>query len=190
MLAVAMMRSGDKLRSYQHLAAVLSRLQHLPWQMSIVGDGPRAEQVRQMFAGLPEARIHWHGKLAPERVVALLADSSLFVWPGCGEAYGLAYLEAQAAGVPVVAWATAGVPEVVKHGVGGLLVSERDEAGLAAALGELIVDAGYRQRLSESARSHVRRHHDQAQAVQALQRVFQTHLPGATEDRQQGNNQT
>ena len=42
-----------------------------------------------------------------------------YVWPGTGEAYGIAYMEAQAAGLPVVAQKTAGVPEVVKDGVTG-----------------------------------------------------------------------
>ena len=66
-------------------------------------------------------------------VARQLATSDIFVWPGTGEAYGIAYLEAQASGLPVVAQATAGVPTVVRHGVTGLLTAPQDDAAFAAA---------------------------------------------------------
>ena len=58
-------------------------------------------------------------------------EGGTYVWPGTGEAYGIAYMEAQAAGLPVVAQKTAGVPEVVKDGVTGTLTAAGDASAFA-----------------------------------------------------------
>ena len=111
-----MMRSGDKMDSYRMLAQALMRLAATAWTLTIVGDGPCREAVREAFADLPPDRLVWLGEKDAAELPQILAGCDLYVWPGCGEAYGLAYLEAQAAGLPVVAQRTAGVPEVVRHG--------------------------------------------------------------------------
>ena len=116
LVTVAMMRAGDKLESYGILAKALGQLSDVPWTLAIVGDGPRRDEVRQLFSDLPPDRIDWLGELPQQEVAAILAASAVYVWPGRGEAFGLAYLEAQATGLPVVAMETAGVPEVVTHG--------------------------------------------------------------------------
>ncbi|TIN91238.1 MAG: glycosyltransferase family 4 protein, partial [Mesorhizobium sp.] len=82
--------------------------------MSVVGDGPARDEVKAQFAGLPADRIEWLGAIEPAAVPDVLYSGGIYVWPGCGEAYGVAYLEAQAAGLPVVAQDIAGVPEVVR----------------------------------------------------------------------------
>lgn len=153
LITVAMMRSGDKMDSYVMLAEALSRLLHLPWQLSIVGDGPRRAEVRSLFAGFEADRIFWHGEQSANEVAALLSRASLYVWPGCGEAYGLAYLEAQAAGLPVVAQKIAGVPEVVMHGQTGLLTPAGDIDAYAQAIERLLTDDGKRMALAHAARS-------------------------------------
>ena len=84
-----------------------------------------------------------------------LGQGGIYVWPGCGEAYGLAYLEAQAAGMPVVAQATAGVPAVVRHGETGILTPEGDVAAYAAAIRDLIRDDAKRQAYGRAARGFV-----------------------------------
>ncbi|MGQ7530550.1 glycosyltransferase, partial [Streptococcus suis] len=75
-----------------------------------------------------------------DRVVATLAEHDLFVWPGVREAYGLVYLEAQAVGLPIVAFDSGGVSATVRRGETALLLPEDDEAGLASALGDLLDD--------------------------------------------------
>jgi glycosyltransferase involved in cell wall biosynthesis len=92
-------------------------------------------------------------------VADLLARGAVYVWPGCGEAYGLAYLEAQAAGVPVVAQAVAGVPEVVAHGATGFLVAEGDDRAAAQAIARLLTDGALQRQMGQAARAHVATHH-------------------------------
>ena len=152
LLAVGMMRPGDKLASYGLLAEALDRLPaSLPWSLSVVGDGPVRAEVMARFAHFAPGRIVWHGQATTERIAALMADSALYVWPGYGEAYGLAYLEAQAAGLPVVAQRVAGVPEAVEDGITALLSPEGDAGGLAANIVRLLTDAAERAAMGAAA---------------------------------------
>jgi glycosyltransferase involved in cell wall biosynthesis len=154
LVTVAMMRPGDKLDSYRMLAAALAHCTDLPWRLVIVGDGPCADEVRSLFAAFGQERIGWLGETKPEEVPAILAGGDVYVWPGFGEAFGLAYLEAQAAGLPVAAMAIAGVPEVVRDGVTGLLTS-MDAPAYAAAIRRLLTDAGARRSMGDAARRFV-----------------------------------
>lgn len=156
LITVAMMRAGDKLNSYRALSEALSLLpQYLDWTLDIVGDGPERGAVEAMFSVFPDNRLVWHGEKTATEIATLLSKASLYVWPGHGEAYGLAYLEAQAAGLPVVAEEVAGVPEVVKSGATGLLTPENDRAAYAAAIQTLLGDDRRREELAKAARRFV-----------------------------------
>ena len=155
LITVAMMRCGAKLASYDMLARALVSILDAPWTLEIVGDGPQRAAVAAAFAQLPADRLHWAGELDGPAVAARLAAADVFVWPGTNEAYGMAYLEAQAAGLPVVAQATAGVPTVVRHGATGLLTPAGDDTAYAAAITRLITDSNLRHRLGHAARKFV-----------------------------------
>jgi glycosyltransferase involved in cell wall biosynthesis len=176
LVTVAMMRPGDKMESYRALAASLRYIADLPWTLSVVGDGPARDEVRTHFADFEAGRIAWLGQREPAEVAEILARGALYVWPGCGEAYGLAYLEAQAAGLPVVAWATAGVPEVVENGVSGLLTIPGDHAAYATAIARLLKDEDERQRMAENARAGVLRDHSLGAAATTLDAILRHHL--------------
>jgi glycosyltransferase involved in cell wall biosynthesis len=155
LIAVAMMRKGDKFDSYRMLASALQRLGDVPWQLTVIGDGPLRDEIKAMFGGLLPGRMNWIGEVPPGDVAKYLAQADLYCWPGCGEAYGLAYLEAQAAGTPVVAQDTAGVPEVVLNGTTGLLTPTGDVEAYAKAIRMLATDKAMRERLSGAARQFV-----------------------------------
>jgi glycosyltransferase involved in cell wall biosynthesis len=150
-----MMRPGDKAESYRMLAQALASIGHLPWTLSVVGDGPAHEEVKAQFAGLPADRVEWLGALEPAAVPDVLFKGGIYVWPGFGEAYGLAYLEAQAAGLPVVAQDTAGVPEVVRDGKGGFLTPSGDVQAFASAIERLLADNNERTIMAAEARRFV-----------------------------------
>ncbi len=150
---VAMMRAGDKLSSYRALAEALKQLPHdLPWTLDIIGDGPEGGTVKGLFATFDDSRIIWHGEQTPEAIAGILSRSSIYVWPGHGEAYGLAYLEAQAAGLPVIAERIAGVPEVVMDGETGILTEPGNIEAYADALARLMRDDDLRQSMAANAR--------------------------------------
>lgn len=152
LITVAMMRPGDKMDSYRLLADTLARLSpELPWSLSIVGDGAMRAEVAALFSHCDADRITWHGEVPTNDVAALMSQSAVYVWPGYGEAYGLAYLEAQAAGLPVVAMNVAGVPEAVDHGVTGLLTPADDAAAFVGAIERLLTDDALRKSMGQAA---------------------------------------
>ncbi len=156
LVTVAMMRAGDKAQSFAFLAAALGALPAgLNWRLTIVGDGPEWDAVRAMFAGLPETRVAWAGQRDAAGVAAAMAGADLYVWPGFGEAYGIAYLEAAAAGLPALAMDCGGIGSVVADGMTGLLTPEGDLKAYAGALANLIADGPLRARLGAAARRMV-----------------------------------
>jgi glycosyltransferase involved in cell wall biosynthesis len=152
-MVAAMMRAGDKLASYRALAATLGRLTDVPWQLVVAGDGSARREVEAAFAQAAPGRAFFLGTMEGRALVTVYAACDLYAWPAVNEAYGMAMLEAQAAGLPVVSHATRGVPDVVENGRGGILVADGDD--LARPLRELLVDANKRTALGRAAASFV-----------------------------------
>ncbi len=159
LVAVAMMRHGDKLASYRLLGAALAGLLDVPWSLDIVGDGAACAEVERALAPLG-SRIRYRGTLDEAGVAASLAEADLFVWPAVNEAFGMALLEAQASGVAVVAGASGGVDGIVVSGETGLLVPPGEVAAFAAAVRRLILDSEARAAMGAAAWTNVRREHD------------------------------
>jgi glycosyltransferase involved in cell wall biosynthesis len=159
LIAVAMMRPGDKLASYRVLGAALGRLLDLPWTIDIVGDGAARPEVEAALAPLGD-RIRYRGALDEAAIAVRLAAADLCVWPAINEAFGMALLEAQACGLPVVAGASGGVGGIVANGETGLLVPPGDAAAFAAAVRTLLLDGDRRAAMGLAARRKVLREHD------------------------------
>jgi glycosyltransferase involved in cell wall biosynthesis len=171
LLAVAMMRPGDKLRSYQRLGAALARLDRDDWQLLVVGDGAARDQVRAALAPI-EGKAILAGALPPAALPEIYRACDIYVWPGVGEAYGMAYLEAQAAGLPVVAGHERGVPDVVCDSETGLLTPPGDDGAFADAVARLLDDHGLRRRLSAGAGAFVARARTMAAAADILRQAM------------------
>lgn len=150
LITVAMMRRDVKLDSYRMLAEALCGLQALGWSLDIVGDGEARAEVERAFAPLPQDRLTWHGRLTPDEIAPLYGRSDLYIWPGFGEAYGMAFLEAQAAGLAVVAQDTGGIASVVAEGRTGLLTPLGDVEAYRNGLATLMQD---RQQLAAYGRA-------------------------------------
>ena len=147
----AMMRPGDKLASFRALAATLARVADLPWRLLVAGDGAARADTEAAFAAAVPGRAAFLGALRLEEVAALAAASDLCAWPAVNEAYGMALLEAAAAGVPAAACAVRGVPDVVQDGRTGLLAAPGDQAGLAAQVRRLLQDVPLRESMGRAA---------------------------------------
>jgi glycosyltransferase involved in cell wall biosynthesis len=148
-LCVAMMRQADKLDSYRLLADALGRLSGT-WRLAVVGDGPARPAVEAAFAGLPAGRVAWLGAVAPEALSPLYGGADLFAWPGLGEAFGLVYLEAAAAGLPVVACEGPGPGATVAPDAG--LLTAPTAAAFAEGVATLLADPGRRAAMGVAAR--------------------------------------
>lgn len=125
----------------------------------VVGDGPlRAEvedEVRRLGVG---DRVHLVGAVPRSRVPSYLAGGDVFVLPSRYEELGTAIVEASAAGLPLVASRTGGIPDVVDDGVDGLLVDPGSPAAVAAAVDRVLADADLARRLGGAARAKAGRY--------------------------------
>ncbi len=128
----------------------------------IVGDGPlRADlEARARTLGLAE-RVVFTGRLDREAVFAEMALADVFLLPSRTDASGdqegtpTALIEACAVSIPCVSTFHAGIPEIILDGETGLLVPERDVAGLADRLERLARDPALRVRLGRAARARM-----------------------------------
>ncbi|MCW2813741.1 MAG: hypothetical protein JWN84_1196 [Nocardioides sp.] len=124
-----------------------------PASLVVVGDGPLRPRVDAAVEGSPvRERIHTRGFVPHRDVPALLASLDVLVLPSAYEEMGSVLVEAMASGLPVVASAVGGIPEVVRDGETGLLVPPLDREALAAALDELLSDPAMVPKLGEEAR--------------------------------------
>ena len=171
LVCVAMMRGGRKAESFRLLARALARILHVPWHLLVVGDGPARPEVETAFAALGAAgRVTFLGLRPPPALWGIVSACDLFVWPALGEPIGMAMLEAQALGVPVVAGETRGVGEVVVHGAGGWLALEGDAAAFAGAVEKVLADPAALAAAGAAARARVRVRHGLAAASRDLDR--------------------
>jgi glycosyltransferase involved in cell wall biosynthesis len=130
------------------------------------GDAAYAE----VMSGLPhDARVL--GPQPPEAMPEVYAQCDVFCLPSWWEAMPLTVLEAQAAGLPVVAAAVGDVPRLLVDGETGRLVPPREPEDLADALAALLTDAAVRERMGRKARENARRF-DQRDTISALARLF------------------
>ncbi len=172
LLAAAMTRRGDKLASYQMLAQALRAIPDMPWQLVIAGDGEAYEEVRQAFAWAMPERVRFLGLVQPEVMPALYSACDLLVWPAVNEAYGMALLEAQAAGLPVVAGRSPGVENVVAEGVTGYLC-DPGLATFAASVREILTQTASRAAMGEAAPRMVAENHSLLAAARRLNIILE-----------------
>jgi glycosyltransferase involved in cell wall biosynthesis len=167
LLSVGMMRNRDKLASYKVLAQAFGLLRDKPWKALLVGDGPARAEVERLMAPFGD-RVRFAGAVPHAELPAIYANADLYLWPAINEAYGMAFLEAQAAGLPVVAGRTGGVPAVVTGGVTGILTPIGDPVAFADAVAQLLDQPDERARLATAAANRMAAYHDEAAAAHCL----------------------
>jgi glycosyltransferase involved in cell wall biosynthesis len=141
---VARKRHGDVLRA---LAVLEPR--HPTLRYAVVGDGPERIALEGLAARLGVAdRCDFHGQLPPQDAIELARRCTLFVMPSTDEAFGVAYVEAMAAGVPAIGCrGEPGPEEIAAAGDGFMLVPPGDIERLSQRIDELLSDP---QRLREA----------------------------------------
>jgi glycosyltransferase involved in cell wall biosynthesis len=164
LLAVGMMRKGDKLASYRLLAEALQHVDR-PWQLLIAGDGEARADVQRAFKPVAGG-VFTLGALPRAKLPEIAAACDLCVWPAVNEAFGMALLEAQACGLPVVAGAWGGVPAIIVDGKTGWLSKPGDASAFSADV-DFALDADLAT-IGKAARANALAKHDIAGAAKAL----------------------
>ena len=154
---VSVMRLAPRKRPF----ALLSMLERaraevpadVPLRAFVVGDGKLAHRMeREVRTRGLGGWVTLLGRRTRPEIRALYAEADVFVAPAQQESFGIAALEARAAGLPVVAMRAGGVGEFVRHGVEGLLC--RDDEAMGAALARLAVDGDVRAAMAAYNRAH------------------------------------
>jgi teichuronic acid biosynthesis glycosyltransferase TuaC len=144
---VARKRHADVIR-----ALWLLRDRRPPLRYVVVGDGPERPALERLAAEL-QVDVEFCGQLEHADALARARRCALFVMPSVDEAFGVAYVEAMAAGIPAIG--SRGEPGPEEIGPGLVLVPPGDVERLAAAIAELFDEPGYRQDLGRTARATV-----------------------------------
>ncbi len=126
----------------------------------VIGDGEQREPLERLAADLDLSdRVRFAGQLPNEEAVAKMAESDLFVMPGVEEPFGVAFVEAMAAGIPAIGGRGEGGPEdIAAAGEGLLLVEPGDADELAGVIAMLSTDRAELRRLGDAARRNVADH--------------------------------
>lgn len=144
---------------------------HEVWLVGGVPD-EGTDARREVLTALP-AHALAHGPVAPEEMPAVYAQADVFCLPSWWEAMPLTVLEAQAAGLPVVATDVGDVREMVRDGVTGRVVPPRDRDALVEALAELLTQPERRAAMGRQARRHVRNNFDQTRVLRGLSEILE-----------------
>jgi glycosyltransferase involved in cell wall biosynthesis len=148
-------------KGHRVLVGALARIRDLDWQMLCIGSLDRhlraARLIRRMIsAARLGPRITLAGEQPPRMVMRAYRAADLFVLPSLHEGYGMAFAEAMAHGLPIIATTAGAIPETVPREA-GLLVPAGDAPALARALRRVIAEPGLAVRLAAGARAAGRR---------------------------------
>ena len=173
-------RFTDIKANYLTLASFAEALRHVPdARLVMIGDGELLETCKTLaLAWGIQSSVVFPGAIPHAEITAAFSNACCFAQHSISPSYGdsegtpVAILEAQAAGLPIVATRHAGIPDVVIHGQTGFLVEERDVASMAAYLRSLLSDSALCHQLGANARAHVAANFTLDAHIQRLQHVI------------------
>jgi glycosyltransferase involved in cell wall biosynthesis len=167
----------DPAKGVDVLIHALSRLENVT--LVVIGDGAERGALEMLSRELGVAeRICWTG-YRPD-VFRLLPACDVFVQPSRYEGLPTTVMEAMAIGLPVVATAVGGTPEVVVDGVTGLLVPPHDSVALAQAITRLLNDPDLRRAMGQAGRERVEKHFSVEQMVRQTEALYEELLSDNT----------
>jgi glycosyltransferase involved in cell wall biosynthesis len=143
----------------------------------LVGDGSDMALLREFAASeIAPSDVIFEGAVSQDKVRGFLERTDIFVLPSFAEGVPVALMEAMSMEVPCISTVVAGIPELIRDSIDGLLVSPSDDEGLAAAIRSLVEDSNYRQQLGVAGRRRVRDRYDLSTNVLELSNILKCEL--------------
>jgi len=156
---VAMFRDDVKSQGLRYLITRLGGLDR-DFLLVLAGDGETRAELEALAGEHLPGRALFLGQVPRARLRDVYSAADLFAFPGIRESLGMVYLEAQAAGLPVVAFDNGGIPEVTRPGETALLTPPFDDGAFTGAVSRLLGDPDLRRTMGGAAAGYVRDHHD------------------------------
>jgi len=144
-----------------------------PWQCLLVGDGPARQRLRSLTAKLGLAEQVVFAGMRRD-VARVLPAMDVFVCPSLYEGFGIAIVEAMAAGRPIIASAVGGIPEIVVDRDTGLLVPPGDAAALADAMVALLTHRDQARVMGMRGRERAREKFSIETTIQRHQHMYES----------------
>jgi glycosyltransferase involved in cell wall biosynthesis len=159
----------------QSFAYLISR--NYPVHLTFVGDGPDRPGLERFVAeNRLDANVTFLGALNHDQTREQLMQADIFALASFAEGVPVALMEAMAMGIPTVSTCIAGIPELIRNEVDGLLVAPSSVEALSAALERLFLHPDLRKQMSASARARVMEYSNLAPNLELLASVFERHL--------------
>jgi len=174
-LSAAMFRPDVKTQGLSLVIRVCGELfrKGLRFYLVIAGEGRERNRLLQLAKEHLPDRVRFVGKIPRNEMYRFYSAGDIFAFPGIRESLGMVFLEAQSCGIPVVAFANGGIPEVVRDGETGFLVPLYDSDRFAKAIEFLLTKRDIRQKMGQTAQVHVRESHDINRNYQEMKKVLE-----------------
>lgn len=141
-------------------------------KLEIVGTGVEKENLKKEISTLNlNAKVQLLGR--QDDVKKIIKEWDIFVLPSLSESFGIVLLEAMEIGVPIVASAVGGVPEIIKSGETGVLVPAGNVEKLVKAINSLLLEKTYRARLAKNAFISLKKHYDWSKIIGEIEKIYE-----------------
>jgi len=174
-LSAAMFRSGVKADGLALVIRACGKLfrQGKRLHLIIAGDGKEKVRLLRLADEHLPGRVRFVGKVSHNEMYRFYSAGDLFAFPGIQESLGMVYIEAQSCGVPVVAFANGGIPEVVRDQETGFLVPLHDFNRFVQAIDTLLSDKSLCRKMGQAAGVYVRQEHDLDKNYKKMENILQ-----------------
>lgn len=133
----------------------------------------RLDRILETFSSQERDRIRLIPNFSEEEKPRIFAACDAFVYPSGYESFGITFIEAWAAGKPVIGCRSGAIPTVIDEWQDGLLVPYRNVPQLASAILEMLTDSELRERLGRRGREKVHTHHTWDIAVARFRQAYE-----------------
>lgn len=157
-LAVTRLSAGDRRKNIDVLIDAIAELKSRgsPARLAVIGDGAlRAELEYQVDRLRLRDRVEFLGRVTDAELASMYARAAVFALPSSKEGFGIVYLEAWQRFLPVIGGSEGAAPEVIDHGVDGLIANERDAQQLAGQIEHLLASAELRRKMGSAGNKKV-----------------------------------
>jgi len=163
------------IKGHEHLIRAIATVQqeHPDLICDIIGDGPEHGRLLELCSELKiSCQVQFLGRRSRAEVADAMQHCTIFALPSRYEALGCVYLEAMAAGKPIIGCIGQGIDEVVRHGIDGVLIPPEDPGALATSVSALLDDNRLAESIGEAARNTILQGFTLAHQAQKLGQLY------------------